>query len=148
MYKMVPLILEHEDPIIIPIIIPAICDGLWLRILDLIVANSDPRPIRNWWVVSLSLYAAYNLVAEQVHVGISRSSHNPCATIAQATLDWSSDSNSAHVRVRTHTAPRPICPSAAKSAPRVSVPPRPSTEDEPNLRSIVEGGCLRARYNV
>ncbi|PKI32249.1 hypothetical protein CRG98_047335 [Punica granatum] len=38
--------------------------------------------------------------------------------------------------------------SAAKSAPHVSVPPRLSTEDEPGSRSIVEGGCLRARDNV
>ncbi|PKI75660.1 hypothetical protein CRG98_003920 [Punica granatum] len=42
----------------------------------------------------------------------------------------------------THTTPGPVCPSAAKSAPCVSVPPRPSTEDEPGLRSIVEGGYI------
>ncbi|PKI46957.1 hypothetical protein CRG98_032656 [Punica granatum] len=42
----------------------------------------------------------------------------------------------------------PSMSSAAKSAPRVSVPPRPSTEDEPGSRSIVEGRCLWARDNV
>ncbi|PKI73855.1 hypothetical protein CRG98_005725 [Punica granatum] len=40
----------------------------------------------------------------------------------------------------THTTPGPVYPSAAKSAPRVSVPPCPSKEDEPGSRSIVEGG--------
>ncbi|PKI66257.1 hypothetical protein CRG98_013338 [Punica granatum] len=38
----------------------------------------------------------------------------------------------------THTTLGPVCPSAAKSAPRVSVLSRPSTEDEPSSRSIVE----------
>ncbi|PKI33500.1 hypothetical protein CRG98_046056 [Punica granatum] len=53
-----------------------------------------------------------------------------------------------YVRVRTNTKPDPICQSAAKSAPRVSVSPRPSTEDESDSRSIIESGCLRARDNV
>ncbi|PKI41377.1 hypothetical protein CRG98_038263 [Punica granatum] len=48
----------------------------------------------------------------------------------------------------THTMPGLVCPSAAKSAPHVSVPPHPSTEDEPGSRSIVEDGYLRARDNV
>ncbi|PKI45107.1 hypothetical protein CRG98_034491 [Punica granatum] len=37
-----------------------------------------------------------------------------------------------------------ICPSVAKSVPRVSVPLNLSTEDDHDSRSIVEDGCLRA----
>ncbi|PKI49344.1 hypothetical protein CRG98_030272 [Punica granatum] len=43
-----------------------------------------------------------------------------------------------HARVRIHTTPDPICPSAIKSAHRVSFPPCLSTKDEFGLRSIVE----------
>ncbi|PKI50415.1 hypothetical protein CRG98_029165 [Punica granatum] len=38
----------------------------------------------------------------------------------------------------------PSMSSAAKSTPRVSVPPCPSMEDEPGSKSIIEDGCLRA----
>ncbi|PKI78961.1 hypothetical protein CRG98_000602 [Punica granatum] len=48
----------------------------------------------------------------------------------------------------THTTLGPICPNAAKSAPRVSVSPRSSTEDEPGSRSIVEGGGSRDKLGM
>ncbi|PKI35094.1 hypothetical protein CRG98_044516, partial [Punica granatum] len=53
----------------------------------------------------------------------------------------------ARMRMDSHYA-RPSMSECNQSVRLVLVPPCPSTEEEPGLRSIVEGGCLRARDNV